>query len=227
MRSQGRRARPALPHYPEGARTSVRAPGRLSPDGRPLLAPVGPPKRPGQLRTGLGPGGPSGDDHRYTVGQGQDPRSRSTRRAASLSRPGAQRGTRRAGGSWRIGRAPAATAQPKARRDAPLTRGGAPGRYRALSSATALVGLENCRALTRPCGFESHTLPIPSAPYPPLTSNNAVGLLNPHPAYRRSRDLLNLGPVFFKQIRENAVRNSQFPAQLSDANGTFRRPASW
>jgi hypothetical protein len=54
-----------------------------------------------------------------------------------------------------------------------------------------------------------------------------VGLLNPHPAYRRSRDLLNLGPVFFKQIRENAVRNSQFPTQLTDANGTFRRPASW
>jgi hypothetical protein len=54
-----------------------------------------------------------------------------------------------------------------------------------------------------------------------------VGLLNPHPAYSRSRDLLNLGPVFFKQIRENAVRNSQFPTQLTDANGTFRRPANW
>jgi hypothetical protein len=54
-----------------------------------------------------------------------------------------------------------------------------------------------------------------------------VGLLNPHPVYRRSRDLLNLGPAFFKQIRENAVRNSQFPAQLTDASGTFRRPARW
>jgi hypothetical protein len=54
-----------------------------------------------------------------------------------------------------------------------------------------------------------------------------VGLLNPHPVYRRSRDLLNLGPVFFKQIRPNAVKNSQFPDQLSDANGTFRRPATW
>ena len=54
-----------------------------------------------------------------------------------------------------------------------------------------------------------------------------VGLLNPHPAYRRSRDLLNLKPVFFKQIRPNAVTSSQFPSQLKDANGTFRRPASW
>jgi len=54
-----------------------------------------------------------------------------------------------------------------------------------------------------------------------------VGLLNPHPIYRRSRDLLNLGPVFFKQIRPNAVKSSQFPELLSDANGTFRRPAPW
>jgi hypothetical protein len=52
-------------------------------------------------------------------------------------------------------------------------------------------------------------------------------LLNPHPVYRRSRDLLNLNPVFLKQIRPNAVKNSQFPETLSGANGTFRRPASW
>jgi hypothetical protein len=53
-----------------------------------------------------------------------------------------------------------------------------------------------------------------------------VGLLNPHPVWRRSRDLLNLDPVFFKQIRPNAVKNSQFPDVLTDANGTFRRPAT-
>lgn len=54
-----------------------------------------------------------------------------------------------------------------------------------------------------------------------------VGLLNPHPVWRRSRDLLNLGPVFFKQIRPNAVKYSQFPEILTDPNGTFRRPAGW
>jgi uncharacterized LabA/DUF88 family protein len=54
-----------------------------------------------------------------------------------------------------------------------------------------------------------------------------VGLLNPHPVWRRSRDLLNLDPVFFKQIRPNAMKNSQFPDVLTDANGTFRRPATW
>jgi hypothetical protein len=47
------------------------------------------------------------------------------------------------------------------------------------------------------------------------------------PVWRRSRDLLGLNPVFFKQIRPNAVKNSQFPDVLTDANGTFRRPATW
>ena len=54
-----------------------------------------------------------------------------------------------------------------------------------------------------------------------------VGLLNPHLARYRSRDLLKLNPAFFKQIRPNAVKTSQFPLQLKDANGTFRRPAAW
>jgi hypothetical protein len=54
-----------------------------------------------------------------------------------------------------------------------------------------------------------------------------VGLLNPHPARYRSRDLLRLSPVFFKQIRPNAVKSSQFPSLLKDTNGTFRRPATW
>lgn len=54
-----------------------------------------------------------------------------------------------------------------------------------------------------------------------------VGLLNPHKAWRRSRDLLNLNPVFFKQIRRTAVKGSQFPGVLADSNGTFRRPAGW
>jgi NYN domain len=54
-----------------------------------------------------------------------------------------------------------------------------------------------------------------------------VGLLNPHPVYRRSRDLLNLNPVFFKQIRPNAVKASQFPEMLADSTGQFRRPATW
>ena len=38
-----------------------------------------------------------------------------------------------------------------------------------------------------------------------------VGVLNPHPARRRSRALQ---PTFFKQIRPSALERAQFPATL-------------
>jgi uncharacterized LabA/DUF88 family protein len=52
----------------------------------------------------------------------------------------------------------------------------------------------------------------------------AVGVINPHPAYKRSRDLT---ATFFKQLRESALRACQLPDVLHDANGQFRKPASW
>lgn len=48
-----------------------------------------------------------------------------------------------------------------------------------------------------------------------------VGVVNPHPPNRRSRDLQ---PTFFKQLRESALRSSQFPAVLRDAKGEIRKP---
>ena len=39
-----------------------------------------------------------------------------------------------------------------------------------------------------------------------------VGIMNPHPARRRSRDLLEV--TFFKQIRESALRRCQFPDHM-------------
>jgi len=51
-----------------------------------------------------------------------------------------------------------------------------------------------------------------------------VGVLNPHPAGRRSRAIR---PTFFKQIREAALASSQFPAVLGDVHGTFSRPTGW
>lgn len=54
-----------------------------------------------------------------------------------------------------------------------------------------------------------------------------VGLVNPHPVRFRSRDLLRLRPIFFKQIRPNALQDSQFPKVLNDASGEIRRPAVW
>jgi hypothetical protein len=55
----------------------------------------------------------------------------------------------------------------------------------------------------------------------------SVGIVNPHPARYRSRSLNNLNPLFFKQIKPNALRACQFPATLSDGNGTLHRPAKW
>jgi hypothetical protein len=54
-----------------------------------------------------------------------------------------------------------------------------------------------------------------------------VGLVNPHQAKERSRDLLGLEPLFFKQIRTRALRTSQFPSVLRDDKGEIRRPDGW
>ena len=51
-----------------------------------------------------------------------------------------------------------------------------------------------------------------------------VGVLNPHkhPSFVLTREA-----TFFKQIRESALKQSQFPSSLTDANGTFTKPADW
>lgn len=51
-----------------------------------------------------------------------------------------------------------------------------------------------------------------------------VGVVNPHPPARRS---LDLRPTFFKQLRKGPLGGSQFPAAMTDAQGQFRKPASW
>jgi hypothetical protein len=51
-----------------------------------------------------------------------------------------------------------------------------------------------------------------------------VGVINPHPPQRRSRALQ---PMFFKQIRESALRTYQFPRVLADADGKIHKPARW
>lgn len=53
-----------------------------------------------------------------------------------------------------------------------------------------------------------------------------VGVINPHPANKRSLTL-SREAHFFKQIRPAAVRSSQFPPTLVDATGTFHKPTSW
>jgi uncharacterized LabA/DUF88 family protein len=51
-----------------------------------------------------------------------------------------------------------------------------------------------------------------------------VGVLNPHPI--PSRALLQ-HIDFIKQIRGGVLRAAQFPASLTDAHGTFTKPAAW
>lgn len=53
-----------------------------------------------------------------------------------------------------------------------------------------------------------------------------VGVINPHPADKRSR-VLSQDADFFKQVRVSALRRSQFPVQLQDAKGLFHKPAVW
>ncbi|CAN5337064.1 hypothetical protein BH20ACT24_BH20ACT24_15970 [soil metagenome] len=51
-----------------------------------------------------------------------------------------------------------------------------------------------------------------------------VGVVNPHPPARRSRALQ---PSFFKQLRKGTLAACQFPVEITDAQGTFRKPANW
>lgn len=52
-----------------------------------------------------------------------------------------------------------------------------------------------------------------------------TGVINPHPARRRSRALTG---SFFKQIRPSALARAQLPTTLLDADGrTITRPPGW
>lgn len=52
----------------------------------------------------------------------------------------------------------------------------------------------------------------------------ATGVINPHKASHRSRVLQG---TFFKQIRQGALRASQFPETMTDEHGTLTKPRDW
>jgi NYN domain-containing protein len=81
--------------------------------------------------------------------------------------------------------------------------------------ADAFVIISNDSDLTEPMRIVRHELGL------------VVGLVNPHPAKRRSHALLSCKPTFFKQIRPGILANSQFPAQLTDRAGTISKPSGW
>jgi len=51
-----------------------------------------------------------------------------------------------------------------------------------------------------------------------------VGVVNPHPPKKRS---LVLKPTFFKQLRTNALKRSQFANSIHDSLGTIQKPSAW
>jgi uncharacterized LabA/DUF88 family protein len=51
-----------------------------------------------------------------------------------------------------------------------------------------------------------------------------VGVLNPHP---KQSVVLRRTATFTKQIRSGALKASQFPDELADASGVFRKPRTW
>lgn len=51
-----------------------------------------------------------------------------------------------------------------------------------------------------------------------------VGIVNPHPAARRSRALVG---TFFKQIRPATLAACQLPSVVPDAAGQVRKPQAW
>ncbi|MFH1331104.1 MAG: NYN domain-containing protein [Actinomycetota bacterium] len=51
-----------------------------------------------------------------------------------------------------------------------------------------------------------------------------VGIVNPHPARLRSQALQG---DFFKQLRASAIAQCQFPVEMRDSAGVFRKPATW
>lgn len=77
------------------------------------------------------------------------------------------------------------------------------------------VVVSNDSDLAEPVRVVIHELGVP------------VGLVNPHPARFRSRELLNQRPAFFKQIWARALQASQFPVTLPDKQGEIRRPTTW
>lgn len=83
------------------------------------------------------------------------------------------------------------------------------------ADAEAFVIVSNDSDLTEPMRIVRHDLGL------------VVGIVNPHPAHKRSHALLSCKPSFFKQIRPGVLSASQFPTVLKDAVGTIVKPPGW
>lgn len=54
-----------------------------------------------------------------------------------------------------------------------------------------------------------------------------VGVVNPHPRSRRSRELFGLGCLFYRQVTEQSLAQSQLPPVVYDSGGQIHKPPAW
>ncbi len=54
-----------------------------------------------------------------------------------------------------------------------------------------------------------------------------VGIVNPHPRRRRSRELLGLNCLFYRQVRRELLAQAQLPDVVHDLKGPIRTPQGW
>ncbi|MCY4421987.1 MAG: NYN domain-containing protein [Acidimicrobiaceae bacterium] len=54
-----------------------------------------------------------------------------------------------------------------------------------------------------------------------------VGVVNPHPRERRSRELLGLDCLFYKQVPRQLLAQTQLPLVVHGSKGPIRKPNSW
>ena len=54
-----------------------------------------------------------------------------------------------------------------------------------------------------------------------------VGIVNPHPRRHRSRELIGLNCLFYKQVPRQLLGQTQLPTELNDAKGLIRKPHAW
>ena len=54
-----------------------------------------------------------------------------------------------------------------------------------------------------------------------------VIVVNPYPAQRQSRELIAVASTTLRTINPTVLRDSQFPARITDAAGSFTRPRPW
>ncbi len=68
------------------------------------------------------------------------------------------------------------------------------------------------------------TLPIK---YVVQKFNKNVGVISPHPRQRISRELVGAATWNYNTINKSVIACSQFPDDMSDAKGAFRKPDRW